>query len=125
MKKYKLYSFIASLILLAGLVTVRFIDPFFVETARLKTLDYYQRTQKKQISENIAVVEIDEKTLEKEGQWPLPRQKIAKAIAKAYENGAQLVVLPIIFAEPDRSGGDDELTETLKKYPVKIGRAHV
>ena len=47
----------------------------------------------------------------------------SKAIAKAYDNGAQLVVLPIIFAEADRLGGDDELTETLKKYPVILSQS--
>ena len=123
MKRYKLYSFLASISLLACLVALRISDPFFIETARLKTLDFYQRTQQKQISENIIVVEIDEKTLEKEGQWPFPRQIISNSIKKAFENGAQLVVLPIIYAEKDRFGGDNELSETLKKYPVILSQS--
>ena len=123
MKKYKLYSFLASLVLLVSLIALRLADPFFVETARLKALDYYQRTQPKQISENIAVIEIDEKTLEKEGQWPFPRQKIADAVKKAYDNGAELVVLPIIYAEPDRFGGDEQFKEVLKNYPVILSQS--
>lgn len=123
MSKYKLYSFLFSFAVLLGLVALRVNDPFFIETARLKTIDYYQRTQPKQISENIVVVEIDEKTLDKEGQWPFPRQTIAKAIKKAFDNQAQLVVLPIIFAEKDRFNGDDELTEVLKTYPVILSQS--
>ena len=123
MSKYKLYSFLFSFAVLLGLVALRVRDPFFIETARLKTIDYYQRTQPKQISENIVVVEIDEKTLDKEGQWPFPRQTIAKAIKKAFDNQAQLVVLPIIFAEKDRFNGDDELTEALKTYPVILSQS--
>jgi adenylate cyclase len=123
MSKYKLYSFLFSFAVLIGLVVLRINDPFFIETARLKTIDYYQRTQPKQISENIIVVEIDEKTLEKEGQWPFPRQVIAKAIKKAFDNQAQLVVLPVIFAEKDRFNGDDELTEVLKTYPVILSQS--
>jgi adenylate cyclase len=123
MSKYKLYSFLFSFAVLLGLVALRVSDPFFIETARLKTIDYYQRTQPKQISENIVVVEIDEKTLDKEGQWPFPRQTIAKAIKKAFDNQAQLVVLPIIFAEKDRFNGDDELTEALKTYPVILSQS--
>lgn len=123
MSKYKLYSFLFSFAALIGLVALRINDPFFIETARLKTIDYYQRTQPKQISENIIVVEIDEKTLEKEGQWPFPRQVIAKAIKKAFDNQAQLVVLPVIFAEKDRFNGDDELTEVLKTYPVILSQS--
>lgn len=123
MKKYKLYSFIASFALLIGLVALRLADPFFIETARLKTIDYYQRKQPKQTSENIIVVQIDEKTLDKEGQWPFPRQKIADAVKKAYDNGAELVVLPIIYAEPDRFGGDKQFEETLKNYPVILSQS--
>jgi len=123
MSKYKLYSFLFSFAVLLGLVALRVSDPFFIETARLKTIDYYQRTQPKQISENIVVVEIDEKTLDKEGQWPFPRQTIAKAIKKAFDNQAQLVVLPVIFAEKDRFNGDDELTEALKTYPVILSQS--
>lgn len=123
MSKYKLYSFLFSFVVLLGLVALRVNDPFFIETARLKTIDYYQRTQPKQISENIVVVEIDEKTLDKEGQWPFPRQTIAKAIKKAFDNQAQLVVLPVIFAEKDRFNGDDELTEVLKTYPVILSQS--
>jgi adenylate cyclase len=73
MKKYKIYTAIASLLVLICLLTLRVKDPFFVETARLKTLDYYQITQEKVKSESVVVVEIDEKTLEKHGQWPFPR----------------------------------------------------
>ena len=123
MSKYKLYSFLFSFAVLLGLVALRVNDLFFIETARLKTIDYYQRTQPKQISENIVVVEIDEKTLDKEGQWPFPRQTIAKAIKKAFDNQAQLVVLPVIFAEKDRFNGDDELTEVLKTYPVILSQS--
>ena len=88
MKKYKIYTAIVSLLVLTCLVTLRVQDPFFIETARLKALDYYQITQEKVQSESVVVVEIDEKTLEKHGQWPFPRQILADAITKAFDNGA-------------------------------------
>jgi len=123
MKKYKIYTAIASLLVLICLVALRVKDPFFVETARLKTLDYYQITQEKVKSESVVVVEIDEKTLEKHGQWPFPRQILANAITKAFDNGAEIVVLPIIFAESDRFNGDAALKETFGKYPVIISQS--
>jgi hypothetical protein len=43
---------------------------------------------------------------------------IAEGITKAYENGAALVVLPILFAEKDRLGGDEVFINTLNQYPV-------
>jgi len=50
------------------LTTMRMADPFFIETARLKSFDYYQRDQEKIEATEIAIVEIDEDSLDKHGQ---------------------------------------------------------
>ena len=104
--------------LLLGLIVLRVIDPFFVETARLKGLDYYQRNEQKLESDDIIIVEIDEKSLEQNGQWPWSRDVISQGIKKAFDNEANVVVLPILFSEKDRMNKDNDLIETLKQYPV-------
>jgi len=104
--------------ILAGLVVLRIKDPFFIETARLKGLDYYQRQQSKVKSNNIVVVTIDEATLDKFGQWPVSRAVLSEGLEKAFNSGAQLVVMPILFSEKDRLGGDTIFNSTLQKYPV-------
>jgi len=104
--------------ILIGLVTLRVADPFFIETARLKGLDYYQRQQSKVTSNNIVVVTIDEATLDKFGQWPMSRAVLSEGLEKAFNNGAQLVVMPILFSEKDRLGGDAIFNTTLQKFPV-------
>jgi len=123
MKYLKLKSFLVGFTILVLLTSLRISDPFFIETARLKGLDYYQRTQEKVMSENISVVEIDEQTLEQNGQWPWSRDVLAKGVEKAFENGASVVVLPILFSEPDRFGKDEIFIEALKKYPVITGQS--
>ena len=105
------------------LIGVRVVDPFFVETARLKSFDYYQRNQEKVEAQEIAIVEIDEASLETNGQWPWPRDIIADSIVKAYDNGAALVILPILFAEKDRMGHDDYLAEVMSQVPVIMGQS--
>ena len=104
--------------ILIGLVVLRIQDPFFIETARLKGLDYYQRQQSKVKSSNIVVVTIDEATLDKFGQWPMSRATLSEGLEKAFNSGAQLVVMPILFSEKDRLGGDNIFNSTLQKYPV-------
>jgi len=106
------------LILLVSLVVLRIWDPYPIEVLRLKGLDYYQRKQEKVKSDNIVVIEIDESALEKNGQWPWNREVLAGGVVKAFDNGATVVVLPIIYAEPDRLGGDQIFIETLQKVPV-------
>ena len=97
---------------------IRIYDPYPVEILRLKGLDYYQRQQEINVSNEITIVEIDEYSLEKYGQWPWKRDVISKGIEKAFNNNATLVVLPILFAEEDRLGGDEIFTQTLQNFPV-------
>jgi adenylate cyclase len=118
MKKYLIKLFGVGLLILVALVALRVIDPYPIEVIRLKGLDYYQRTQTKVKSDNVVVIEIDEASLEKNGQWPWPRTELANGIKKAFENEAAVVVLPIIFAEKDRMGGDAEFVDMLQKVPV-------
>jgi len=116
--KHTIKILIVGLFLLATLVALRIIDPFFIETSRLKGLDYYQRNQQKVKSDNIVVVQIDEASLEANGQWPWNRQLLSQGLEKAFDNQAQVVVFPILFSEKDRLGGDLFFNNTLQKYPV-------
>jgi len=105
------------------LTTIRITDPFFIEIARLKSFDYYQRDQEKIEATEIAIVEIDENSLDINGQWPWPRNIIADGIVKAYESGAALVILPILYAEEDRMGQDDYLVDIMSQVPVILGQS--
>ena len=116
--KHHYKTIAVGLILLVSLVVLRIWDPYPIEVLRLKGLDYYQRKQVQVTSDNIVVIEIDEQALEKHGQFPWDRRVLGEGIKKAFDNEAAVVVLPIIFAEPDRLGGDQIFIDTLQKFPV-------
>lgn len=62
-------------------------------------LNQHQPTKQ---SDQVVIVDIDEKTLAVEGQWPWPRQRFAKLLdqlTNTYQ--VKLVGLDITFAEPD------------------------
>ena len=109
-----------ALLTLALIVSVRIADPVFVESVRLRYFDTLI-TQKTPTANNIYTVNIDEAALDKYGQWPLPRAEYAKIIKDLYDRGAGLVVLNVIMAEPDRTGGDGILATALKQYSVVLG----
>lgn len=98
--------------------TLRIYDPYPVEILRLKGLDMYQQAQENKQSELFTIVELDESSLKKHGQWPWKRDIISGYIEKAYINGAALVVVPILFAEEDRLGGDAIFAQYLQALPV-------
>ena len=106
-----------ALLTLALILSIRIADPVFVESVRLRYFDTLI-TQKTPTANNIYTVNIDEAALDKYGQWPLPRDEYAKIIKDLYDRGAGLVVLNVLMAEPDRSGGDAVLANALKNYPV-------
>ena len=66
-------------------------------------LDFYHRMSPRQV-ENlpVVIVDIDEKTLEAQGQWPWPRTRLADLIGKVGEAGPLAIGLDIIMPEADR-----------------------
>jgi adenylate cyclase len=119
MKKILLSPWTA-LLTLALVMGIRIADPSFVESVRLRYFDTLI-TSKVPTDNNIYTVNIDEPTLDKYGQWPLPRAEYAKIIKDLYDRNAGLVVLNVLMAEPDRTGGDASLSAALKNYPVVLG----
>lgn len=117
MKKW-IISFIV-IILLCG---INFTNPWFLDVIRLKGLDSHQRQQEAIIIDNIVTIEINNDTLAKYGQWPFPRGELADIVYNIYKAGANLVVLPMLFAEPDRHGQDTLFENMLLTTPTIIGQ---
>ena len=66
------------------------------------------------LSQDIAVVTIDETAIEKFGQWPWKRDVLADVIWKLREAGAGIIVMPMLSClRSDRLGGDIALAEAL------------
>jgi len=98
-------------------------DPFVKETARLKSFDLIQKYDTPTMSEDVVILEIDEKSIEQYGQWPWKRSVLAEVIWKLREAGAGIIVLPILFSEEDRLGGDMDLAQALVQNGVVIAQA--
>ena len=97
-------------------------DNYVVETARLKGFDLLQQNDEIVHSNDIGIVTIDEKALEKYGQWPWKRSVLAGIIWELREAGAGIIVLPILFSEYDRLDGDQELLNAISGNGVVIGQ---
>jgi len=120
MLKKLLLSPWTALLTLALVVGIRIADPTFVESVRLRYFDTLI-TAKAPTENNIYTVNIDEAALDKYGQWPLPRAEYAKIVKDLYDRGAGIVVLNVLMADPDRTGGDSTLASAFKQYPVVLG----
>lgn len=66
--------------------------------------------------ENIAIVDIDDKSLKAEGQWPWPRNKVALLTNKINELGAVVIAFDMFFSEKEENIAEKVLeTLTTKK----------
>lgn len=54
-------------------------------------------------SGQVIIVDIDDDSLLKLGQWPWPRTTIAEIVTKLTEDGARVIAFDGVLAEPDRS----------------------
>jgi adenylate cyclase len=97
-------------------------DPQVKEILRLKGFDLLLQSEKKEVSQDIGVITIDEKAIEKYGQWPWKRDVLADVINQLREAEVGIIVLPILFAEEDRLGGDVALAEAIQGNSVVIAQ---
>ena len=108
-------------ITLAAITFLGLKEPQVKEILRLKAFDLLLQSETKQVSQDVGVITIDEKAIEKYGQWPWKRDILAEVIYKLREAEVGIIVLPILFSEEDRLGGDAELAEVLQ-YGVVISQ---
>jgi adenylate cyclase len=83
--------------------------------------DYLQRSHEIIEVDDIVLVNIDEEAIRKEGQYPWPRQTLAKYINQAPNNS--LLVSTMIWSEEDRFAGDQELSASLSQKAVILASA--
>lgn len=102
-----------------------------VEELRNQVFDVYQRLKPRPYLEQVPVriIAIDEESLKRIGQWPWPRDTLAKLVDRLTSAGAAAVALDMLLSEPDRlsaarlaehwQGQVDEalLIEALSKVP--------
>ena len=106
-----------ALLTLALVLSIRIADPVFVESVRLRYFDTLV-TNKASETIGVSVVNIDEKSLEKYGQFPFPRDIYGSIINDLYRRNAGLVVFNVLTPDRDRLGRDSEYVQDLKKYPT-------
>jgi len=106
-----------ALFTLTLVVGLRVVDPSFVESVRLRYFDTLV-TSKSPETIGVSVVNIDEKALERYGQFPFSRDTYASIIRELYRRNAGLVVFNILTPDRDRMGHDTEYIQALRQYPT-------
>jgi len=108
-------------------VILRLNDPVEIAGFRHQIFDLYQRWHTRPAQEvPIHIVDIDEESLKRLGQWPWPRSLLAQLVTSLGEAGVSTIAFDMVFSEPDRTSPrqiaedlplDNELRQRLVDLP--------
>ncbi len=94
----------AGLGLTLGMMLLYVVQPVFLKQLDLAVHDaYLTRLEPGSPSAIPVLVDIDEKSLARHGQWPWPRYRLAALVDRLGQAGVAAVGLDILLTEPDRT----------------------
>ena len=110
---------------LAGATALRIADPFFVQALRLIAFDSYQRLEPQAYDPALPVriVDINEDSLAKIGQWPWPRTTMAEIVQKLAGQGAAAVAFDVLFSEPDQTSPEEAIKRLTAEEAAAVSAA--
>ena len=107
-----MYSWKTVLLTIVALVGVKIWSPYLIDNVRWSYFDVLHETKEKQHVEDILLVNIDEKSIDKYGQYPFPRDIYSDTLWETHHSNTH--VFNILFAEKDRFGGDEVFANALE-----------
>jgi len=109
----------AAFAIAAGILALAFV---FDATAPVDNAlhDWRSRLVSRQPSGQVAVVEIDSKSLREAGEWPWPRARFAQAIRNLRAAGAQLIGFDVDFSARAPGQNDLALAEAIEGDPGAV-----
>lgn len=103
-------------LLLGALLFLIYQDNGFTQRAEAIAYDLrLNATLPNTVDERVVVVDIDERSLAREGHWPWARDKLAKMVNQLFEKGAAVVAFDVVFAESDESVNVKALRDLAQK----------
>lgn len=82
-----------------------------MRSLELVAYDFGVRSSDRDPSDRIAVIAIDDKSIENLGRWPWPRSMQAEMVAGLKQAGAKVIGNAVFYVEPDSNAGKQALTE--------------
>jgi adenylate cyclase len=101
-------------------VLLRALDLGLVPELRLRVFDLEERLWPRSGDQaRVVIVDIDEKSLAKYGQWPWQRSRVAKLVQRIADGHPRVLGIDIVFAEPDRLS-PPEIARGLPDLPTPL-----
>lgn len=103
------------------LLILHIFQPPFVGSISNLVFDTYQRAWPRPYEDaGVRVVDIDDESIRRLGQWPWPRTDVVRLTDALTEAGAAAIAFDIVFSEPDRTS-PARAVEILRQNPEARG----
>ena len=97
-------------LILFGVLALQYTFPTQIESFRAKVFDVFQMIKPRVYQDTqVRIIDIDDESLEKIGQWPWPRTILAKLVSRLAAGGATVIAFDGVFPEPDRTSPQNML----------------
>ena len=109
-------NYISFIVILLILIFIRIQNPGFVKSISNISFDAYQKIFKyNEVQNDVIIVDIDEPSLSKFGQFPWSRNIFSQILDNINENNPKAVGLDIFFSEKDKQSPE----EIIKTYSIE------
>ena len=99
-------NYITFTVILVILIAVKIINPSFVKSISYLSFDVYQKIFSEKKETDVVIVDIDEKSLGKFGQFPWNRNVFAKILDELNNSDPKAIGFDIFFTEKDKQSPD-------------------
>ncbi len=108
------------LLILILLISLKIINPAFIKSISFISFDLYQKALPlKKEQSNVVIIDIDEQSLGKFGQFPWSRSVFAKILDKVNISNPKAVGFDIFFTEKDKQS-PDEIIKSYNLIPTDV-----
>ena len=109
----KKYIYIVALFLF--LIIIKIVNPSLVQKISFINYDFYQKVFNRGEVQNVTIVDIDEKSIAKIGQFPWRRDIYSKILNNLNQFNPSAIAFDIVFSEEDKQNPQDLLLKLQKE----------
>ena len=109
----KKYIFLSGIFLF--LIVIKFFNPLIAKKISFINYDFYQKIFNRGEVKDITIVDIDEKSIAKIGQFPWRRDVYSKILKNLNQHNPLAIAFDIVFSEKDKQNPQDLLLQLQKE----------
>ena len=115
-------NYLIYLIILVLLIALKIANPSFVKSISNLSFDLYQKVfTLKKTDSDVVIIDIDEKSLGKFGQFPWSRSVFAKILEKVNQSNPKAIGFDIFFTEKDKQS-PEEIIKSYNLIPADVSQ---